>query len=572
MSFATRVRNGMAKWGERSALGAARFPIAVLAIAGFSIVSNLVTAGWDTGGVETARLLAALSCAGAVSVAATLLLEAHSFRPLVRHSVSLVLAVAAGAAVHLSQPFAVNGTMLLAAAILAVPLAPFVGRGTSGEFWTFSFWTALGVGLAFVTVVLFCLGMQAVIEMVRYLFDLGGSRRFEGHLLTTALTFVGPLFALGRIPDPAEPLEVPGDRDRLTLAVRALLEWVQLPLVLVAAVVLHAYAARIGITGVVPRNQAGWIVGVYSLLLLQLRLSLDPFREWGSAPSRWFLRHWAWLLVVPLALLAYALWQRIDAEGFTLPRYVLGLWTVLVGLAVALQIPPRLRGDIRPVAALPVILLALATAGPWGVSATVGRSQEARILARYGGAADPQRPITTAEAEWLASRLRALDEVGELDRVRPLVAASIPDAGIGPDADLAAIVATLHERAFAGPRARNFVANVTGPITVSGYDLAFASMDVSKHEGVVRIASGTFVSLNWNGQGDRVDLAEIIEALPLGGSETSVQSLPPAPRFDLRSEGGRQVGLRVERLTLTEDGAVRDAVLTLLLRSADWPS
>ena len=98
------------------------------------------------------------------------------------------------------------------------------------------------------------------------------------------------------------------------------------------------------------------------------------------APTAFFLRIWPYILIVPIVLLAYALYLRIGAYGVTPDRYLLALFGLVLAILVVLQRFPTLRGDIRLMVVVPALALLLASFGPQGASSVSLRSQVHRFL------------------------------------------------------------------------------------------------------------------------------------------------------------------------------------------------
>jgi hypothetical protein len=289
----------------------ARFPITTLLITAFGLLAVIEELGATPAAVPTARLLAVLSGAAAASLAGHLLVEGRLAGALGRSLVAAACAAVAGCALWIAEPFTLYGPILIATCVGAVPVLGMAGRGTAADYWSFVLWTTAGIALAFLAVLVFSVGVYAILQMLEYLLDVPRFYRVESAVWVAAITWVGPLVALGRVPQTGGPDIAFDPQDRFARTVRPLADWVLAPLVLAAAVVIHLYAGRILVTGEVPRGQVGWIVSVYLLAVFALLLAIDPFDADEAAPARVFRRAWAWLLVVPLALLAYALWLRV---------------------------------------------------------------------------------------------------------------------------------------------------------------------------------------------------------------------------------------------------------------------
>ncbi|NDW03458.1 DUF4153 domain-containing protein [Jiella pacifica] len=590
--WAGRFAGSLAHGTETALL---RFPVACVCVCLFALFSNMAVAGVEFPDPRRlVWLLAALFGAAAAAVAITLAAEARGWRRPVSQALALVVALAAGAALYWGGRADSHLPALTSALTLAIPLAPYVGRGGPGRFWTFALWAAVGVGLAFLSVLLFVLGLSAIFEMIRFLFELGLSSSDYEHIYTTAFTLVGPLFALGRLPrDFQEHAELA--EDRLVGGVRLLVDWVAAPLALATAVILHLYAAKIAVTGTLPKNEIGWIVTFYALLVLALRIAAEPFLAGGALPTRLFARLWHVSLVVPLALGALGIGIRIGAEGVTLERYYVALAVFAAALVLLVQPVPRIGRDIRVMAAIPVVLLALSAFGPWGASSLVGRSQAGRIVAEFGqrvpgtdsiavraGGRGPEAQIR------LRSRLFALDAAGRLGDLTPYLepelaerlqtalrsepgqAIALVNEGLGADVS-----------AWAQARPRGFAALKPGEIDAGGYDrVAIAriatadppSEDASSRtrvEGMIFTLEGDDLVAARADARDRFPLAAVIAALPPGLFTADARETAP-PVVDLSSKDGRSLRLAIRRLAQDDDGAVSFLEFDACYRLSEW--
>lgn len=579
---------------EGAGAATARFPVASLLIVAIAILSNLAIR--DVFIPDQANylwLLAALYGATASSVAASLFLEGRDAGRLLRNFISLLAGAAVGSLIWWGSSLSVYSPALIAAATFAVPLAPFIGRGTDDRFWAFTLWTFVGVTLAFLSVLLFVLGVSAILEMIRYLFDTGLSSSAYEHIYTTALTLVGPLFALGRIPDARDETIPFLQDDRLVSGVRILFDFVAAPLALVTAIVLHLYAAKILFTAALPKNEIGWIVTFYSILVLSLRIAVDPFISGGAATTRIFARAFAPLLVVPLALLAYAALLRIGSEGVTLQRYYLALGGISTAIVLVLQGVPRWRRKIRLIAGVPLVLLLVSAVGPWGAPDTVGRSQMALIRAaartEKDGAKLVPAAIPTPIQAALRSRLDALDEAGQLWRVVPLLearqASDLRTALLQqPDRASDVVAAGLGLSNAASVRSvSSFTAGRDSTLQLSGYDVGLIERFVTNNgvrpspaqprPGSIALSlSGVMLTVALNGGEDRFALGAAVAALPDQLFSTDPKDLDQ-PVLDLVGEGGRHARLSIRQLSMASaDKMVVSATLSVFLRSAEWPA
>ncbi|MBO0905631.1 DUF4153 domain-containing protein [Jiella sonneratiae] len=594
----SRAAASLARGAETAIL---RFPAGSLAIVVFSLVSNLSAAGYDIPDRQgLVWLLGALYGGAAASVAATLAAEARGWPRLSAQILAFVTLAVAAVAIYSGGRSDSHLPALAAALTFAIPLVPYVGRGGPARFWTFSLWAAVGATLGFVSVLLFVLGLSAILEMVRYLFEVGLSSQAYEHIWITAFTLVGPLFAMGRLPRDFEERPETGS-DRLVGGVRLLVDWVAVPLALATAAILHLYAAKIAVSGTLPKNEIGWIVTFDALFVLSLRIAAAPFLDGGPPPTRLFARLWPFLLGVPLVLAAIGIGIRINAEGVTIERYYVALAILAAALVLSSQALPRARGDIRVMAAIPVVLLALSAFGPLGAAGVTARSQVARIVAEFGSRVPGSDVIAVRQMDRrsedrtrLRSRLYALDEAGRLGDLKPYLDPELAerlDAALRSEPDRAVEVVSTGVGAgltdWADVAARGFTALKPAEIDVGGYDRALLDRRALPRQGGEPVtgdgaggAAGdpggvglslvkTDLVVRRGGIEDRFPLGAAIDRLPGSIFEAQPQDVA-MPVVEATSEAGRHLRLAVRRLTQSEDGSLTYLQFDLFLRAADW--
>jgi hypothetical protein len=426
------MRRWLGKW--RDLLGAVvdgvgRFPVAVAALAAFALQVNLVIAeAVSVTDVELFRAGVALVGGAAVATSAVLLGERWAINALPRHLLSLLLAGIVGTALWHWERLAVAYPVLFLAVVLTIPVAPYLGGHRDG-FWAFVWRLAHALALAFIAVIVFCAGLSAILASIDYLFGISIESSVYGHVWSIGLGFVGPAFALSLIPPAFPERDTPDPADILVAGVRILSDFVAVPLIVAYVAVLHVYALKILFERDLPKGQIGWMVLSFGLAVLALRIVVHPMSGLARPPTQLFLRYWPLGLIVPLGLLVIAVWQRIDAYGVTPERYGLALFAFLLGAVLLAQLPRLLRRDIRLIPVLGVLALFAASFGPWGMFSVSTRSQLDRLMhdLSESGAVDKGALVGTPElsyraAENVRSIVRMLDEIGQLDRLRPLFA------------------------------------------------------------------------------------------------------------------------------------------------------
>lgn len=361
--------------------------------------------------------------AALTATSATLFWESRTGDPWIRHCGSLIAAVFVFCLLWLDTAMHTLDWTLAVALVGLLPVSPFIGRGSPTAFWLFAARMCFAALLALLALLLFAGGISAILASLTYLFGVAVPQLLYEHIWLVCGLFVAPLFGLGQIPrDLArEPdLESQAYAQR---GIRALGEFVAVPLLLVYALILHAYALKIAISRDVPAGQIGWLVLAFGTSIVGALVVCRPFMRGERAPTAFFLRVWPFLVIVPLILLAYALTLRIGSYGVTPERYLLALFAVVLAALVVLQWFPARPDDIRPMVLVPVVALLVASFGPQGANAISTRSQASRFLAIVN---DPE--LKKTKNDEALGALRYLSAQDALQRVAPKGFVAGPDA------------------------------------------------------------------------------------------------------------------------------------------------
>lgn len=572
--------------------GLERFPVAIAALAIFVAAINLEIAGALALTVETlARLGAATSAAAAIAIAAILYGEANGMRGTLAHFLSLVMGLAVGAAIWFWSDIGAAPPAILTAAALAIPLAPYIRRRRG--FWSFLWQLAHAAALAFLAVAIFCAGVSAILASLEYLFGVRIDNSLYGHVWSTGIGFVGPLFALSQIPLAFPAEDVPDPKDFVVAGMRLLSDFVAVPLLAVYAALLHAYALKILFTGELPRGQIGWMVLSFGLAVLALRVIVDPFGPFARAPTRLFLRWWAPPLVVPWVLLAIAVWQRIAAYDLTPERYALALFALFLALLLAIQLWRPLRNDTRLIPALGALLLLVTGIGPWGMVSLPARQQTVNLIeilnsvgATTGGRIADDLDLPMEEARRVNSIVRMLDEIHQLDRLRPLFAGRGDDPFLRNDDERQQAIIRLlgaePSREAVSADGSFWIGPATASaIAIEGYDLVLPFLNWTLGQPATEVSSGGLVF--------RVDTAEDGLTIAAGARRVFIDAarirtlVESTTRSEMPPEGvplplvaldvdGVEVAILFENLggRTGDTFTINAGRFFLYLRAADW--
>jgi Domain of unknown function (DUF4153) len=273
---------------------------------------------------------------------------------------------------------------LLAGLWLLLMVSPYLHRGASAAaLWMFNFKLFLALLLATIVLSVFGGGLTAIVAALNILFDVDlGSKPYQ-LIWTTATMAIGPLYGLALIPQSLTEEFQLNDHIGTVLerAQSVLVNYVLVPLVLVYAVILHAYAVKIVLGGTLPKGQIATIVSMFTITGTATWLLSWPWRERGTWLLQQFSRGWFWLLPVPVVLLVVGLVRRIGDYGVSPDRYAVALVAVWAIIVFAYLLLRRRSADMRVLIGSAAVLLLVTSFGPWGAYGVTARDQNARLTA-----------------------------------------------------------------------------------------------------------------------------------------------------------------------------------------------
>jgi hypothetical protein len=420
-----------------------RFPVPVAVCVVLTVLLNLQISGFIaiSDRFEGEIIFASVAAALAGLIAA---LWSDSQRLSAIAGVMAGLGAAAVAAfLQLSHgEFYTQDVVVVGGLILAAMVAAHLRRGATIEsFWHFDLQLGIAAAMGVVALIIVCGGLSLLLESFRYLFDIPIAGTAYEHIWVTGASLLGPLFALAMIPtNPDEPFVAGAKPDLVEKAVSYVMNFALAPLVLVYAVMLHIYAAKIAITANMPKGEVGRLVLNFGIIGTVTYMVAYPWREIGFRPVRWFMRSWFWLMVIPTLLLTLAVWQRIAEYGVTPERYCLCLFAIwLLAMAIYMGVA-RGRMDLRAIPASVALALLASSFGPWGASSVSIRSQLGqfrRLLEEQGVLVDGRLKLEpprvekfariVASNDQLRSVLRTLESLDALNRIEFIFAGADDD-------------------------------------------------------------------------------------------------------------------------------------------------
>jgi Domain of unknown function (DUF4153) len=349
-------------------------------------------------------------------------------------ALALFAALFAGVLANWDMALRTTHLFLFAGLVPVLMIAGFLrADAKQGALWLFNLRLGLAVLLAIVVGLIFAGGISAIIESLNFLFNADIPSNAHEHVWSTAAALIAPIYGLALAPTRFdEEVTLASTRDTiLERGVSVLVNFVLVPIAVIYTVILHAYAVKILLNGVLPEGQIGIMVTIFALGGTATWLVAWPWRDTGTWLLRFFMRYWFWFTIVPAILLVVAVWERIVTYGVTPQRYgiaTIALWLVIVTLYLAIR---RNRVDMRVLLGSFAVLVLIGSAGPWGannvsIASQFGRLvshlQSEKLLTPDGHIVSQMPELSDDGKREIDALLGTLNSMGGLDRVRPFFA------------------------------------------------------------------------------------------------------------------------------------------------------
>lgn len=329
---------------------------------------------------------------------------------------------------------------LLPAGLLLLGCAPFLTRLKAGDaFWDFNRGLWLSVAFGLLVGVIFAGGLHALYTALEALFEVKIEGEIYGDTWTVGLALIWPLQAMSGIPRGfADP-----EGDFCPTWARYLISFFFVPFTIAYLLLLYAYSLKILFAWALPEGELGYLVAGYAAFGAASFLLAHPLRENGNIVVRQFCRFFHPALLVPAGLLLLAIAVRVQAYGFTEPRYAVAVFSLwLLGAALAFTLWRHPRPMLLPLSL--ACLLILGSFGPWGGFGVSTGSQVTRLeqllarnelLTEEGKAVRADGPIDRMEEAEISSIAIYLNRMGKQPALTQLFGALELDLEARPGAD-----------------------------------------------------------------------------------------------------------------------------------------
>ena len=335
-----------------------RFPIPLAIMAAFTvwIIANNHSDVWSYRDAD--YIASGFVLAGYVAVIIKLIVERRKASRLISVIVGLGGALSAFILCYFARKLDFTALMAIGGAIIFLGNAAAWRSGRQDRnVWNFTqkLWT--GALFAAVGSVIFALGMVAISEAVKALFGVDIDEFTYETILPIGLAFLAPLYWLGTLPKYGEA----GDVTELSFEARALSflgTWMLAPLVIIYALIVLAYGAKVLMQWNLPKGEIAQLVSPFIGVGMLVWLMLEPKVLKESGFVRFYRAAWHWIMLPAAVLLGVAVFIRIREYGFTPERFFLALVVIwAVAQSLWFNVMPQAKRDIRIPTALAAGLL-----------------------------------------------------------------------------------------------------------------------------------------------------------------------------------------------------------------------
>lgn len=355
---------------------------------------------------------------------------------------------------------------------LAVFVAPFLSVQDKSAFWNYVTDVIKAWVIGVIFSLIFYLGMVLALLSLEFLFQvhLDGSLYFKVFAFSAGMLLT--LLFVSYLPEAPWNTQVKPYPSLLEMFSKYLL----IPLLILYAVILTAYAVKILVQWDLPRGGVSWLILVFGFLGFAVYFIVYPVSPSSkSTLIRRFYPVFFAVFILLSVLLFVAIGRRIADYGFTENRYYVlltGLWMLGMSLYVLIS-----RRKSLKVFVLSFIALAMLSAiGPWSAFAFTKRSQLHRLERLIRLAEQNNFQLYGQEKRELRSVVKLLSERKYTDEITRRT-------GFEPEGEnrepLAGLIEEVYQNFYHNPEGPPLMLYFhpgdldTRPLVIAGYDLLF---------------------------------------------------------------------------------------------------
>jgi hypothetical protein len=285
----------------------------------------------------------------------------------------------------------------------AIFFISFLAKNKDHAYWQFATETLFQIIIAVCFGMVLFGGLCLAAASIEALFDVNMSSKVYSNLWIFCALLFSPLYFLANIPGRQEKHH---SEIALSKTLKIMGLYILTPLLVVYAVILYAYLIRIIAAWELPNGWVSWLVSALAVGGLLVITIIYPLR---MIENRWAerLSRYSGIVILPLlVLMTVGIGRRINDYGITINRcYILLLNIWLYGIYIYLYFS-RAR-HIKWILITPVVIVLLASVGPWKFSSITKRTLLSKVETILKG-----RQLTLSDS---TSWLNELDQEKKLE-------------------------------------------------------------------------------------------------------------------------------------------------------------
>lgn len=297
--------------------------------------------------------------------------------PFLPEAVTAGAAVLIGLLMYLTQSFYIPYLFLFPALLISLMFAPYLlTPSEDADCCHFNSALAFNILFAGISTLILCGGLSTIMFSIHFLFDVKIEGEVYADIWCIGAMFFGPFYALSNMPkyynfSVQEQYTYP-------LAVKFIATYLLAPLLTIYTVILYAYMVKILIQWDLPKGHLAYMITGYGIVGVLTHFLAYPLRDEAKGVLKFINDYFYHALLIPIVLMAMAIWVRVDAYGITENRYAVILATIWFG-GTALYMVLSQAKSLKVIPVGISILGLLACFGPWGAMSTSARSQVSRL-------------------------------------------------------------------------------------------------------------------------------------------------------------------------------------------------
>lgn len=256
-------------------------------------------------------------------------------------------------------------------------MSPFIfNKSSPFDVWNFQFkLVKTGVFTGIIGFVLM-VGIFAIMFGMEYLLNFNfyyPSHKVYIKIFIIIFTLICPLIFMSNIPSKFD-FSLQKDEGKFIFY---LIVYAVIPLLIIYSIILHIYAIKIFITQTLPKGMIAYLVSGYIISTLIAYIFSMRWKNDNKAVGIYH-KILGWLMITPLSVMAWGIWERISTFGLTGGRYFISmLWigffiSALLVIFYSKKANKWILGNFS-------FLLIIMNLGPWSIQELPVKHQIARL-------------------------------------------------------------------------------------------------------------------------------------------------------------------------------------------------